>query len=53
MKGLLVFVGMSLGGGVGWWLGAFVGFGTAAILSGIFSGLGVWATRWLMREYLD
>lgn len=53
MKGILAFTGMSIGGAIGWWLGAFVGFTTAVVLSSVGSGAGLFLTRYLMREYLD
>jgi hypothetical protein len=53
MKGILAFTGMTIGGAIGWWLGAFVGITTSVMLSSIGSGAGLFAARWLMREYLD
>jgi hypothetical protein len=53
VKGMLGFVGMTLGSALGWWAGAQVGYGTAAILSGVGSGLGLWAFRWLSARYLE
>lgn len=49
---LLVVVAASIGGAIGWWLGARVGFMTALIVSVVGTGLGVYAGRWLKREYL-
>ena len=53
MKGILLCFGASAGSAVGWWIGNYFGLMTAIVLSGIGTGLGVWGTRWLMREYLD
>jgi len=53
MKGILILFGSSIVSGIGWWLGSFVGIMTAIILSSIGAGVGIWATRWLMEEYLD
>jgi hypothetical protein len=48
-----MFVGISAGGWLGWWLGAFVNLTFAIILSGVFSVAGVFAVRWLEREYFE
>ncbi len=45
MSKLLALVGATLGGAVGWWLGAFIGLMTAFMLSMIGTGLGVYAGR--------
>jgi cadmium resistance protein CadD (predicted permease) len=44
---LLVFIAATIGGGIGWWLGAFVGFMTAFFLSIVGTAAGVYvARRW-------
>ena len=46
MKGFLNMVAMTVVGGIGWWLGAFVSMFVAFILSMIGTGLGLyWAQR--------
>jgi len=45
MSKVLVFLGATVGGAVGWWLGARVGFMTAFIVSVCGTGLGVYAGR--------
>jgi hypothetical protein len=45
MQKLLAFVGASLVGTVGWWLGERVGFMTAFFLSMIGTGVGMYAGR--------
>ena len=34
MRGLFGFVGMTVGGAIGWWLGEYVGLFTAVVISG-------------------
>jgi hypothetical protein len=53
VKGLLGFLGMSLFGWVGWWLGERVGLTTAVVLSAVLSGLGLYWTRKLAERYLE
>ena len=38
MKKLVIFIGMTVGGWVGWWLGERFGIMTAFILSGVILG---------------
>jgi hypothetical protein len=45
MSNLLAFVGASIGGAAGWWLGARVGMMTAFILSVIGTAIGVYVGR--------
>lgn len=52
MRGLIVLLAASLGGAIGWWLGAHVGFMTAFIVSVVGTGLGVYGGRRFIREYL-
>jgi hypothetical protein len=43
MMKLCIFVGTTLGGYLGWWLGEYFGFGAAFALSGLGSLAGVYA----------
>jgi len=49
MKRLLDLVGMSIGGWLGWAIGAAVSIFTAFIISMIGTGLGLYAVRRLTR----
>lgn len=51
MKGVIVLVAVSVGGGIGWWLGALIGLGTAIVLSAVGSALAVYYIRRLLAEY--
>ena len=51
MRRILDFLGMTVVGSLGWWLGAFVGMGTAVLLSGIGTGVGLYLSRRLIRDY--
>jgi hypothetical protein len=42
---LLVLVGSTIGGGIGWWLGDRVGMMTAFIVSMVGTGVGIYAGR--------
>lgn len=52
---LLMFVGMTVGGYAGWWLGDCFGFGLMGdfLLSSVGSIVGIFAVWRLMTEYLD
>ena len=50
---LLAFVGATLAGALGWWLGAFIGPMSAYIVSTLASGFGFYCGRKLARELLD
>jgi hypothetical protein len=52
MGKLLGFVGASLVGSIGWWMGAPVGVMTAFFLSMVGTGLGMYAGRRL-ADYLN
>lgn len=52
MSKLLALVGATLGGAIGWWLGAHVGFMTAFMLSMVGTGGGVYAGRRIATNYL-
>lgn len=49
MRGLCIFIGLTVVSSLGWWLGSFVGFGTAFALSSVGSILGVYA-GWRIHE---
>ncbi|HEY5998901.1 MAG TPA: hypothetical protein VI078_06295 [bacterium] len=53
MSRFLGFVGASVAGSVGWWLGAFVGVGTAFVVSTVCSGFGWWLARRWADEHLS
>jgi membrane protein YqaA with SNARE-associated domain len=46
---LFAFVGATLGGAVGWWLGGFVGTVTAFMISMVGTGAGLYVGRRLAR----
>lgn len=52
MEKLLVILGTTLGGWAGWWAGAHVGMMTAFMLSIVGTGVGLYAARRLVRDYL-
>src|SRR6185437_14229914 len=45
MRGTLAFIGTTIGGAIGWWIGARVGFTTAVIVSAVGSGVGLYYSR--------
>lgn len=51
MSKLLNFLGMTLGGYVGWYLGAPISFFTAFMLSMVGTGAGLWAAIVVTRRY--
>jgi len=53
VKKLIVLLASTIGGGVGWWLGAFAGMMTAFMVSIIGTALGVYVARRLIAEHLD
>ena len=53
MKWLLNLIGMSLGGWIGWALGAYVSLFTAFILSFVGTGAGLYLTQRTVARYLD
>ncbi len=53
MSKLLAFLGATVGGAIGWWLGARVGTMTAFIVSTVGTGLGVYAGRRIAASVLD
>lgn len=52
MKRILTFVGATVGGALGWWLGAFVGTMTAFLLSILGTGAGVYFGARIARTYV-
>jgi len=42
---VLTFLGASIGGAIGWWLGARIGTMTAFVVSTVGTGVGVYAGR--------
>lgn len=53
MNKLCIFVAMTLLGWVGWWIGSYIGFMTAYIVSGVGSMLGVYVGWRIHRDYLS
>lgn len=53
MSRLLVMVGATAGGGIGWWLGGYMGLMTAFSLGVVGTALGVYAGRRIATEYLN
>lgn len=51
MKKLLVFVGTTIGGSVGWWLGDAGGLMGSFVVSMIGFGVGMYAGARLAREW--
>lgn len=52
MGKLLAFLGASIGGAVGWWLGAHLGLMTAFVLSVIGTAGGVYVGRRIAASYV-
>jgi hypothetical protein len=50
---LLIFVGLNIGGYVGWELGERFGFMTAFFISSLGSAIGVYLGWKVAREYLE
>ncbi|MBW2370218.1 MAG: hypothetical protein JRH15_20300 [Deltaproteobacteria bacterium] len=48
----LMFIGLTVGGAVGWWIGSYVGIWTAFLVSTIGSLGGVYLVYRLGRGYL-
>jgi len=49
----LAFIGATLGGAAGWWVGAWVGIATACLLSLVGAAAGVYAVGRIARRYLS
>ena len=52
MNKLLGFIGATVGGSVGWWLGERAGMMTAFIVSIIGTGAGMYAARRWLSDFL-
>ena len=53
MNRLFIFIGMTVFGWLGWWIGERFGFATAFILSGIASMVGVYVGWRINRDYFQ
>lgn len=51
MNKLVSFIGMTIGGAIGWYAGNLVGVMTAFILSCVGTGLGLWVARRAFSQY--
>lgn len=49
MRWLFDFLSVTLGGALGWWVGAHVGLFTAVVISAIGSGVGLYYGRRLLE----
>ena len=52
MEVVVGFLAAIILGAVGWWVGEHVGFMTAFIVSTVASGVGLYAGRRFVRDYL-
>ena len=52
MHFLVKLLSSSILGSIGWWLGDFVGMGTALLLSFVLSVVGWYGAKYLLTEYL-
>jgi hypothetical protein len=52
MQKLFWFIGSTLGGMIGWWVGEPFGIMTAVILSAVGTGLGIYVGYKVIRDYL-
>jgi hypothetical protein len=52
MEKILAFIGATVLGTVGWWIGDHVGFMTAFVLSIVGTGFGVYVGRRAAKDYL-
>jgi len=50
---LCAFVGATLGGSAGWWVGSRLGFATAFFMSVAGTAAGVYAGRRVARDYFE
>jgi hypothetical protein len=47
MRSIIGWLAAFMLGSLGWWLGRFIGIGTALVVSGLGSAVGLWAGfRW-------
>lgn len=52
MVRLLMFLGATVGGAIGWWLGARAGIMTAFVVSTVLSGFGLYfARKWAVNYW--
>jgi len=52
MKRLFGFIGMTAGGWIGWWLGAFVSIFTAFMIGMVGTGVGLYAANRMAKRIL-
>ncbi len=52
MKAMIGMVATTIGGAIGWYLGAFVGIFTAVSLSAVGSGVALYYARRVASDYL-
>jgi hypothetical protein len=52
MKGLLVMIGMTIGGWIGWAIGAQVSIFTAFVVSMVGTGFGMYLAIRINQQYL-
>lgn len=52
MRGMFSFIGTLALGSAGWAIGAYIGFGTAIVLSAVGSGFGMYWGRKLFDQWL-
>ena len=48
---LILLVTTTIGGTIGWWIGAPIGFFTAFVCSMIGTGVGIWGGKRLARQW--
>ena len=55
MNRLLIFIGMTVGGYVGWWAGDYLDLGLMAtfLVSSLGSAVGIYVVWRIMRDYLS
>jgi hypothetical protein len=51
MTKLLIFVTSTIGGAIGWWMGAFIGIMTAFMISIVGTAAGVYFGRMVAQRY--
>ena len=51
MNKAINFLGMTIGGYVGWYIGLPVSVFTAFMLSMVGTGLGLWGAMWAVKRY--